>query len=60
MPEKIRINPSKIPAVDLGILCSTFAAQIEAFFSNPENQRQFEEWKAKRDKEEKEKCLKSN
>lgn len=49
----VQIVPSKIPAVDVGIICSTFAAQIEAFFSNPENQRQFEEWKAKRDKEEK-------
>ena len=55
---RVQIVPSKIPAVDVGIICSTFAAQIEAFFSDPENQRQFEEWKAKRDKEV-EKCLKS-
>ena len=56
---RVLIVPSKIPAVDVGIMCSTFAAQIEAFFSNPENQRQFDMWKAKRDKEANDKCLKS-
>lgn len=51
------INPSKIPAVELRCLCATLANAVEAYFSDPEHQRQFEEWQKERSKEEL--CLKS-
>ncbi len=56
---RVAICPSKISAVELRALCATVLDAVEAYFQNPENQRQFEEWKMKREKEECDKCLKS-
>ena len=52
-----KICPPKIPAVELRVLCATVLDSVEQFYRNPENQRRFEQWK--REKEDKEKCLKS-
>ncbi len=53
----VKICPSKIPAVDVRVLCATVLDSVEAFYQNPENQRRFEQWK--REKEEKVQCSKS-
>lgn len=53
----VKICPSKIPAVDVRVLCATVLDSVEAFYRNPENQRRFEQWK--REKEEKVQCSKS-
>lgn len=54
---QVKICPSKIPAVELRLLCSAIADAAEAYFSDPEHQRQFEEWQKERNKEDV--CLKS-
>lgn len=53
----VKICPSAISAVDKRVLCATVLESVEAYFQNPNHQRQFDTWK--REKEEKEQCLKS-
>lgn len=53
----VTICPSKIPAVELRVLCATVLDAVKDFYSNPENQRRFNAWK--REKEETERCLRS-
>ena len=53
----VKICPPKIPAVEVRVLCATVLDSVSAFYQDPENQRRFEQWK--REKEVKEKCLKS-
>lgn len=53
----VKICPSQIPAVDLRVLCATVLDSVTRYYENPDNQRRFNEWKRK--KEEQEKCLKS-
>ena len=50
----VKICPDKIPAVELRVLCATVLDAVKVFYQDPENQRQFEEWK--KEKEVK-KCL---
>lgn len=52
----VKVCPDRIPAVDLRVLCATVLDSVEAFYANPDNQRQFEQWKC--EQEEKGKCLK--
>ena len=53
----VKICPSAISAVDKRVLCATVLESVEAYFQNPNHQRQFDTWK--REKDEKEQCLKS-
>ena len=53
----VKICPTKIPAVELRVLCATVLDAVMDYYSDSENQRRFEQWK--REKEEKEKCLRS-
>ena len=46
----VAICPSDIPAVELRALCATVLEAVKEFYSDPENQRQFDTWK--REKEE--------
>ncbi len=49
----VKICPSMIPAVELRVLCATVLDAAEAFYREPENQRQFEEWKKSKEVNEK-------
>ena len=51
----VKICPTKIPAVELRVLCATVLDAVKEFYRDPENQRQFEEWKKEKDVNEK--CL---
>ena len=51
----VKICPSMVSAVDVRVLCATVLDSVEEYYRNPENQRRFDAWK--REKEEKEKCL---
>lgn len=42
----VDIDFSKIPAVELRLLCKSAVQAAERFYSVPENVRKFEEWKA--------------
>ena len=53
----VKICPTKIPAAELRVLCATVLDAVKDYYSDPENQRRFEQWK--HEKEEKEKCLRS-
>lgn len=52
----VKICPSKVPAVELRVLCATVLDAVTAFYRDPENQRQFEEWQ--KSKEVNAQCLK--
>ena len=45
----VKICPNKLPAVELRVLCATVLDAVEAFFQDPENQRQFEKWKKEKE-----------
>ena len=49
----VKICPSLIPAVDLRVLCDTILDSAQKFYEDPENQRQFEEWKRKKEEQKK-------
>lgn len=36
------------PGIEKRIMCSRFYERIMVFYENPENQRKFEEWQARR------------
>lgn len=42
--DKIKIDVSRIPAIELKLLCGTLLGAIERFYSDPENRRRFEAW----------------
>lgn len=42
--DKIKIDVSRIPAIELKLLCGTLLDAVERFYSDPENQRRFEAW----------------
>ena len=42
--DKIKIDVSRIPAIEIKILCRTLLGAIERFYSDPENCRRFEAW----------------
>ena len=44
----IVIDTSKIPRVEVNLLCSTFLSAVQAFYEIPENTRRFKEWRAAR------------
>lgn len=44
----IRIDTSRIPAVEVQILSATFLDAVQRFYENPDNIRRFEEWRNKR------------
>ena len=44
--DEIRIDTSIIPDLELQILASTVIDAAQKFYSDPENVRKFEEWKA--------------
>lgn len=41
----------KLEGIELRILCARIYAGIKRFYEDPENVREFEEWKAKRQEE---------
>ena len=45
-----KIDPSKIPAADLRVLCATVIDGVRRFYADPENQRQYYEWLKDREK----------
>lgn len=47
----VKICPSLIPAVELRVLCDTILDSAKRYFENPDNQRQFEEWKRKKEEQ---------
>ena len=46
--DKIKINRIAIPDLELEILASTVIDAAQKFYSDPENIRKFEAWKAQR------------
>lgn len=46
------IDPSKIPEVELNLLCASILSAVQDFYANPENVRRFEEWRASQAKAE--------
>lgn len=46
--DKIKINTCAIPDLELKILSSTLLDAVQKFYSEPENVRKFEAWKALR------------
>lgn len=49
-------NRSNIPKHELEVLARHFLPQIQAFFESEEGRKEYEEWKAARDKIEKKKA----
>ena len=47
----IRIDTSKIPAVEVQLLSATILKSAQAFYDDPENVRRFNEWLEAREKE---------
>ena len=43
------IDVEKIPKIEMRSICKALIAGMEAFYSDPENMRRFEEWKASPD-----------
>lgn len=43
-PADIKVDPAKIPSVDVYLLCSTFLQAAKRFYEDPENVRKYEEW----------------
>ena len=42
--DKVKIEVSRIPAIEVKILSRTLLEAVERFYSDPENCRRFEEW----------------
>ena len=42
--DKVKIDVSRIPAIEVKILSRTLLEAVERFYSDPENCRRFEEW----------------
>ena len=43
--DKVKIDVSRIPAIEVKILCWTLLDAVERFYSDPENRRRFEAWR---------------
>ena len=43
--DKVKIDVSRIPAIEVKILCRTLLDAVERFYSDPENCRRFEAWR---------------
>lgn len=39
------IQVEKIPESDIRVMANTLLMELQEFFKNPENQKEFEEWK---------------
>lgn len=48
---KIKIDYTKIPPIELKILCRTFVTAIEEFYDDPKNRERFEQWQKNRSEE---------
>lgn len=44
MNNKIKIDCTKTPPIELKILCQTFVTAIEKFYDDPKNRERFERW----------------
>ena len=42
---QIKIDCTKIPPIEVKILCRTLLAAIEKFYDDPKNRERFEEWR---------------
>lgn len=46
----VKINTKAMPSIEVKLLCSALTEAMDKFYADPENQRRFEAWKAKRAK----------
>lgn len=51
----MKIDVSKIPPIEKELLCTTIFEACKKFYSDPENVKKYEKWKAVRDAKESEK-----
>lgn len=52
MNSTIKIDTQKIPKIEMDILARRLIEAMKVFYSDPENLRGFEEWKARKKEEE--------
>lgn len=50
---KVKIDVSQIPKYQVDLLCHDILEGCKKFYSDPENVKKFEEWKAKRNSDDK-------
>lgn len=49
MQDPMLINTALIPSVEIKNLASTFLAVVKAFYDDPRNEQEFQEWKQRRE-----------
>lgn len=47
--KKVKIDLSQVPKYQMELLCHDILEGCKKFYSDPENVKKFEEWKAKKD-----------